>query len=321
MANSNSQNSSKLNLLLVIIIAPVATGIFLLAIEYGYFQSDETSDQPVVEAADQEDVLTEDVCIVPNLIGLDEISAEISLRKLDLRPVKSNEYNNSLPAGAIISQTPSSSSRLEPCAGEVIIVVSLGAIPTKTPASTPEPSFTSVPESPLPKKTSIPQVPEPTSTTSIPAPTIVSQDTLPGSILEAGEEWKQDGVALRLTRFNLDPGDSYYDGINVGFQFRNNTDTELIISFTKNDFLAFANNGQSLFVRGFYNRSFWCNETTALVEAQSSFSLEDDVCGITHGYLLNIDVDLSNPGITEVIVHVTQLSRITDAKWRIPINR
>ncbi len=155
--------------------------------------------------------------------------------------------------------------------------------------------------------------------TPIPTQTPIA-DTEIGSILEVGQEWRQNGVGLRLTRFNFDPTDTFYYGVNVGFEFRNYTNSDLIFSYTDRDFIAFTNSGNSLYVRGFYNRSFWCPDSTAEVKAGGRFSLEDDVCGVTKGYLLNIEANLGDPNLTEIIVHVTQLSRISDARWRIPVN-
>ena len=189
---------------------------------------------------------------------------------------------------------------------------SLGAV-----ASTPEPNNPGLESSAEPTNISLPfptesPIPNPTST-QVP-------DTSPGSILEVGDEWRQNGVEFRLTRYELYPEDSYGDNVGVGFEFWNYTNEDLIVSYTKSDFLATTGTGNPLLVKGFYNRSFWCNENTDLVKAGERYNIEDGAeCGFNT--LLYIDVDLSNPSITEVIVRVIRFSRITDARWRITLQR
>ena len=92
------------------------------------------------------------------------------------------------------------------------------------------------------------------TTTFLPTSTFVP-DTPPGSILELGDEWRQNGVGLRLTRYELYPEDSYGKTFGVGFEFWNYTNEDLIVSYTKNDFLATTGAGNPLSVEGFYNRS------------------------------------------------------------------
>ena len=209
-------------------------------------------------------------------------------------------------------------SSAQPTATAVVIFsptptqVSLGAVTT-----TPKSNNAAPPSSVEPTNTSLPfltevAIPNPTSTQVL--------DTPPGNILEVGDEWRQNGVGLRLTRYELHPEDSYGDTFGVGFEFWNSTNEDLIVSYTKDDFLATTGTGNPLLVKGFYNRSFWCNENTDVVKAGERYNIEDGAeCGFNT--LLYINVDLSNPSITEVIVHVIRFSRITDARWRIPLQR
>lgn len=88
------------------------------------------------------------VCLVPNVVGLDQGRAEEILVKVGLQPVKKYQEDPSVAKDALISQKPAADTRLEPCTGDVIIVVSLGgpSIPTETPAPpTVTPTFTPVP--------------------------------------------------------------------------------------------------------------------------------------------------------------------------------
>lgn len=109
-----------------------------------------------------------DVCEVPDVVGLDQTAAEGMLVELGLQPVRSNRYDPGIAVGAVISQDPPTGTRMEPCQGDVTIVVSLGPMPgpspTPAPTNTPEPTKT---------PTLIPPTLTPTNTpepTSIPSP-------------------------------------------------------------------------------------------------------------------------------------------------------
>jgi len=166
-----------------------------------------------------------------------------------------------------------------------------------------------VSESPFPSDT-----PQPTNTsTSVP-------DTASGSVLGVGDEWRQNGVGLRLTRYELNPETSWGDNIGVGFEFRNYTNDELVVSYSSDDFIVLTNTGESLTVQGFYNGSFWCNENTAIIKPGERYKIEDEAsCG--GGTLLWITADIGSPSLTEVIIQVTQFSRVSNAKWHILFQR
>lgn len=134
---------------------------------------DEPVKEAVEEVAEAKPTLTLlPVCIVPNVVDLDQSAAESSIANLGLRSVKSNEYSDVVATGKIISQDPAPNTRLDPCEGEVMIIASLGKVsePTVTlepataipePTSIIEPSATVVP----PTATLEPSaIPEPTST-------------------------------------------------------------------------------------------------------------------------------------------------------------
>ena len=189
----NGEKSSrfgKLSVRIIIpVIIPVLIGIFLLAVEYGYFQRGNSNGKPEVESPEKEIVSDSSACIVPNLTGLDKFAAEKSLRELGLRPIESNEYSDSTTSGAVISQNPLGLTRLDPCDGEVLIIVSLGVLSTQKPPSTfsPSPIPTNTPTSvskpintptdtpvsptntPTPKPTNTPKPPTVTSTPVTPA--------------------------------------------------------------------------------------------------------------------------------------------------------
>ena len=97
-------------------------------------------------------------CIVPDVIGLDIAVAESSLAGPGLQPVKDFRHDESVAENAIISQDPPAGTTLEPCQGDVVVVVSLGAV--RKPTETPRP--TDIPASPTPIPTETPLPPTPT---------------------------------------------------------------------------------------------------------------------------------------------------------------
>jgi hypothetical protein len=128
------------------------------------------------------------VCIVPDVVEKNHIAAEKLIIETGLQFALSRDFDTRVPEGFVISQDPPAASRMEPCDGEVVIVVSSGTEPQ--PTKTPEPTKTHLPtntpeqsvdmsESPintpmpptLPSQTKI----QPTSNTSPSSqPTIIS---------------------------------------------------------------------------------------------------------------------------------------------------
>lgn len=98
------------------------------------------------------------VCTVPNVVGLDQSMAQGLLAKLGLQPVLTSQYDASIAEGAVISQKPAANTRMEPCKGDVEIIVSLGPIPTLTPRpATATPEATATPaNTPTPAPTPTP---------------------------------------------------------------------------------------------------------------------------------------------------------------------
>ena len=75
-------------------------------------------------------------CIVPHIEGLDQKAAELALSQLGLRIVRTTQFNTAIPANIVISQDPPSGTRLSPCQGDVVTVLSLGPTPTPAPLTT-----------------------------------------------------------------------------------------------------------------------------------------------------------------------------------------
>jgi hypothetical protein len=161
--------------------------------------------------------------------------------------------------------------------------------------------------------------PKPATPTALPSPTL-QPDTQPGTTLEVGDEWVQNGVGLRLTRVQLNPQSGWGEQVGLAFEFVNYTNAEIMLSYSSDDFLASSNLGNSLVIKGFYDGSFWCNQNSVVVPAGAKFNIEKSGCPFSPA-LFWITADLGNTRLTEVKIRATRFSRITDARWRIPINR
>ncbi len=81
-------------------------------------------------------------CEVPEILGLDQASAERMVEGLGLLPVRRAEFSATIPEGHVMAQVPAGGTRLAPCAGEVRVVVSLGAASGASPAPDHVPAAT-----------------------------------------------------------------------------------------------------------------------------------------------------------------------------------
>ena len=94
-------------------------------------------------------------CLVPDVVGLNSVAAEAKIVGSGLQMLTSKEFDSNVPGDVIISQNPPAGTRLEPCAGDVTLIVSLG--PEPRPTDTPVPTDTPLPaETPIPVNTPIP---------------------------------------------------------------------------------------------------------------------------------------------------------------------
>jgi hypothetical protein len=96
---------------------------------------EEAADAPQGEQAaevdagetEEEETTGTAVCMVPAVVGFDQANAERMVQGVGLLPVRSAEFSAEVPEGQVIAQEPAGDTRLDPCEGEVSIVVSLGA--------------------------------------------------------------------------------------------------------------------------------------------------------------------------------------------------
>lgn len=143
-------------------------------------------DQPVSTAVAAEPSTPS--CVVPDIVGLDQAIAESSLTALGLQPVRSVQPSDATAPGAIISQDPAGGTRLDPCQGDVLIMISLP--PPPGPTNTPAPTYTPAPPTITPTPSPIPPTRTPVpSATPTPDPRLFWDD------FETGirSEWGMSG--------------------------------------------------------------------------------------------------------------------------------
>ena len=158
-------------------------------------------------------------CLVPNVVGQDQGTAEGLIAGTGLQSVKSTAYDPSVPAGGVISQDPPSGTERNPCQGKVTIVVSLGSIPpTASPIPTATPTVTPI----LPTANSTVTPIPPTATPILP--------TIPGTVLRDGETWYADGWSLTVSNF------TYKTTHKIKFTIRNRIGRLVLFPFKINEF-------------------------------------------------------------------------------------
>lgn len=76
-------------------------------------------------------------CVIPNVVNMDVSVAKYMLLELGLNPVLTSEFNLSVDYGAVVSQNLAAGTVIKPCNQDIVISVSLGAIPTVIPSPAP----------------------------------------------------------------------------------------------------------------------------------------------------------------------------------------
>lgn len=182
------------------------------------------------------------------------------------------------------------------------------------------PAQTKVPTlSPTLRPTDTP-IPNPTPTkTPIPSPTPLP-DTQPGTILEVGQTWRQGGIELQLTETWL-----YPRGLNVQFRMRNLEAVDRAIRYSLDNFSATDNLGRRIPVGyntcgGCFSFTQDCDPRTEILPALGSISFENECNGGWYqSDVFALPFDTGDTSITEIVISVSGISNIINARWRIPI--
>jgi DnaJ domain len=175
--------------------------------------------------------------------------------------------------------------------------------PQPATAQQPNAAVLSAPVQPA----SAPPPPPPVPSTPTPPP-----DTPPGTLLEVGSPWKQDGFELSLTAADLRA-----DGLAVHFQFSNRRPNQIITRYTVGETITVIDNRGRRFATDHFNDGAAINHWDANAAGDTiSLTLASNQ---SLGPWGNWNGDMASPSVTEVIVTVNGISSITNARWRIPV--
>ena len=142
-------------------------------------------------------------CTLPDLAGMEAKTAESMVAGLGLQPVRATEFSANVPAGMIASQKPAAGTRIDPCQGEVTLMISLGAepskvpsaAPTKTPAPTQPPAPTAAATATKPAATQVQATATKPAATLVPSGPKLSDPELP-DVLYFNNFAARDGFGL-----------------------------------------------------------------------------------------------------------------------------
>lgn len=179
---------------------------------------------------------------------------------------------------------------------QLIYVTSLP--PLITPSLTIVSPTSTVSPIPLPTNTKIP--------TATPIP-----DTLPGTILEVGQSWRQEGYEANLDKNRLIISNS---GIGVEFlvSLISHKSQNIAISYSFGSFEGIDNLSQSIKFKAISEDGtihYGCDDTKIISPGEKIYLCNLWILAIT---------DISNPSLTEIIITVN-VADIHDARWRIPV--
>jgi hypothetical protein len=195
-----------------------------------------------------------------------------------------------------------------PAVQVVVQTVEVERVVTATPeplSPTPPPPPTGTPIPPTATHT-----PQPTQTpwiiiaTPIPTPVPTEpENTPPGTILEVGETWKQDGLHLTLRKLEMTGGGI----VNTWFVAENKAGQVLNFKFNTKDVVVTDNNG--VVFGKHYEKS--CTQSHRLEKGESRDIKECyNWTGFRHGG------DYFDPEVTYLVVTISNFGRIGEAKWR-----
>ena len=80
-------------------------------------------------------------CRVPDIVGLEQTVAGNMISSSGLQVVKSVQVNSSIAEGTVISQSPPANTRLEPCQGDIEIIISLAPVVATSVPVLPSPTM------------------------------------------------------------------------------------------------------------------------------------------------------------------------------------
>jgi hypothetical protein len=166
--------------------------------------------------------------------------------------------------------------------------------------------------------TTIPSTLTSPTITPIPLPTSVP-DTSPGTILEVGQAWQQGSLELRLTGSDMWPETilAYFTLTNIG-------GTQRVIQYSQDNFTAVDNLSRRIDTGGIYwyfepSVQHTCSSRTVILNASDSNNIKLK-CEWGNFAGIALAVDVTDSAITEIVISVSEISTINNARWRIPIH-
>ena len=206
----------------------------------------------------------------------------------------------------------------------VVAAIAQAPLPTYTllPTLTPQPTYTPYPTPApvilptytlLPTYTPYPTMVSPSPTIVVVTPTAMPTPTAPevtpaDAVLEIGEWWKQDGVWLRLESARL-----YSSGeITIMLELWNRTGNQLLFTWSEpSNFALIDNNGHRYLAHFNYTRA---QNESFNVDQRRRFNK------IPYAYtMVYQDTTFFGASVTDLWLVITDMSRISHAKWHIPV--
>ena len=211
-----------------------------------------------------------------------------------------------LPA-PIMSPTAPQAAEIAPPT-RVIATTVISTTSTLLPSSTPQPTY-------LPASTAGPQPTLTAVPTAIPVPTATAISTTPpGTILEPGQTWYEDGLALTL---NASPPTG--DRLSIDLAVENQAaGSQPIVSIIDPTMVRLtANTGESVTIVPPVQHSV--RTGSGFTRATNMTLALGDRFVLAQGGFFRFD--FANPNVTSVTIEVVNFARIERAAWRVVIPR
>ena len=202
------------------------------------------------------------------------------------------------------------------------------------------------PQQPTPRPSNTPMPTRRPTETPLPPPTLVP-DTQPDTILEVGQTWRQGEMELVLVQANLRAGigdqgdiggwytdDEYWPkgiergGVDVMFRLTSHKAQEVVVRYTLKSVSAIDNLGNKLtvfcwgdagFPDSWYNGALPCKTFDEMLSPGQTI----DLLGLTNRGdgepWITAIADVADPSLREIVVEVSGIAGIENARWRIPI--
>ena len=211
-----------------------------------------------------------------------------------------------LPAPVANASAPQAAEIAAPTRVIATTVISTTLTPLST--NTPQPTY-------LPAPTAVPQPTVTPIPTALPLPTVTPiSTTAPGTILEPGQTWYEDGLAITL---NANPPTG--DRLSIDLIVENQAaGAQPVVSAIDPTMVRLtANTGEIVTIVPFVQHSV--RTGSGFTRATNVTLAQGDRFVLAQGGIFKFD--FANPNVTSVTIEVVNFARIERAAWRIVIPR